>query len=109
MGKLENRSSRMVYHKLMSRIQSVRANPRYAFMFENANLGGDTMNDILAQPFRLPPNGKPMTIMQLAGFPGEVIDSVVSVLCRMAFDFGLWSDGAALGLRRGASLCPGGF
>jgi hypothetical protein len=36
----------------------------------------------------------PMTIMQLAGFPAEVVDSVVSVLCRMAFDFGLWSDGA---------------
>jgi uncharacterized protein len=36
-----------------------------------------------------------MTIMQLAGFPAEVIDSVVSVLCRMAFDFGLWSDGVA--------------
>jgi hypothetical protein len=32
--------------------------------------------------------------MQLAGFPAEVVDSVVSVLCRMAFDFGLWSDGA---------------
>jgi hypothetical protein len=30
-----------------------------------------------------------MSIMQLAGFPAEVIDSVVSVLCRMAFDFGL--------------------
>jgi hypothetical protein len=64
-------------------------------MFDNANLGGDTMVDILSQLFRLPPNGKPMTIMQLAGFPAEVIDSVVSVLCRMAFDFGLWSDGAA--------------
>jgi hypothetical protein len=36
-----------------------------------------------------------MTIMQLAGFPAEVIDSVVSVLCRMAFDFGLWSDGVS--------------
>ena len=36
-----------------------------------------------------------MTIMQLAGFPAEVVDSVVSVLCRMAFDFGLWSDGAS--------------
>jgi DNA helicase HerA-like ATPase len=35
-----------------------------------------------------------MTIMQLAGFPAEVVDSVVSVLGRMAFDFGLWSDGA---------------
>jgi hypothetical protein len=45
--------------------------------------------------FRLPPAGKPMTIMQLAGFPAEVVDSVVSVLCRMAFDFGLWSDGVA--------------
>jgi hypothetical protein len=45
--------------------------------------------------FRLPPQGKPMTIMQLAGFPAEVVDSVVSVLCRMAFDFGLWSDGVA--------------
>jgi hypothetical protein len=32
--------------------------------------------------------------MQLAGFPAEVVDAVVSVLCRMAFDFGLWSDGA---------------
>ena len=40
-------------------------------------------------------NGKPMTIMQLAGFPAEVVDSVVSVLCRMAFDFGLWSDGVS--------------
>ena len=36
-----------------------------------------------------------MTVMQLAGFPAEVVDSVVSVLCRMAFDFGLWSDGVA--------------
>jgi hypothetical protein len=63
-------------------------------MFDNANVGGDTMTESLSQLFRLPPNGVPMTIMQLAGFPGEVVDSVVSVLCRMAFEFGLWSDGA---------------
>jgi DNA helicase HerA-like ATPase len=43
----------------------------------------------------MPANGKPMTVMQLAGFPVEVVDSVVSVVCRMAFDFGLWSDGAS--------------
>jgi len=95
MGKLENLSSRMIYHKLIMRIQTLRNNPRYAFMFENANLGGDIMPDVLSQLFRLPANGKPITIMQLAGFPAEVIDSVVSVLCRMAFDFGLWSDGVA--------------
>ena len=94
MGKLENRSSRMKYNRLITRIETVRNDPRYAFMFENANVGGDTMAEVLGQLFRLPPNGKPMTVMQLAGFPAEVVDSVVSVLCRMAFDFGLWSDGA---------------
>jgi uncharacterized protein len=94
MGKLENRSSRMKYHKLIMRIESVSSDPRYNFMFENANVGGDTMADVLCQLFRLPPNGKPMTIMELAGFPSEVVDAVVSVLCRLAFDFGLWSEGA---------------
>ncbi|RAI34729.1 ATPase [Rhodoplanes elegans] len=94
MGKLENRNSRIVYHKLIQRIESVANDPRYAFMFENANVGGDTMADVISMLFRLPPNGRPMTIMQLAGFPAEVVDSLVSVLCRMAFDFGLWSDGA---------------
>src|SRR6202790_4989090 len=95
MGKLENRSSRIVYHKLISRIESVRNDPRYTFMFDNANVGGDTMAEVISHLFRLPANGRPMTIMQLAGFPVEVVDSVVSVLCRMAFDFGLWSDGVS--------------
>jgi DNA helicase HerA-like ATPase len=95
MGKLENRSSRIIYHKLISRIDTVRNDPRYAFMFDNANVGGDTMAEVISYLFRLPANGRPMTIMQLAGFPAEVVDSVVSVLCRMAFDFGLWSDGVS--------------
>src|SRR6266699_4244865 len=95
MGKLENRSSRIIYHKLISRIDTVRNDPRYTFMFDNANVGGDTMAEVIGHLFRLPANGRPMTIMQLAGFPVEVVDSVVSVLCRMAFDFGLWSDGVS--------------
>src|SRR6059058_3427125 len=36
MGKLENRSSRIIYHKLISRIETVRNDPRYTFMFDNA-------------------------------------------------------------------------
>jgi DNA helicase HerA-like ATPase len=95
MGKLENRSSRIIYHKLNSRIETVRNDPRYAFMFDNANVGGDTMAEVVSHLLRLPANGKPMTVMQLAGFPAEVVDSVVSVVCRMAFDFGLWSDGVS--------------
>ena len=94
MGKLENRASRMNYHRLMSRIETIRNNPRYDFMFENANVGGDTMAELLSQLFRIENADKPITIMQLAGLPVEVVDAVVCVLCRMAFDFGLWSDGA---------------
>jgi DNA helicase HerA-like ATPase len=94
MGKLENRSSRMNYHRLMMRIETIKNDPRYAFMFENASVGGDTMANLLSHLFRLEPNGKPISIMQLAGLPVEVVDAVVCVLCRMAFDFGLWSDGA---------------
>ena len=93
MGRLDSRVPRVVFSRLLARIDSVVADPRYAFMFENANVGGDTMSAILKGLFRLPTDGKPMTIMQLAGFPTEVVDVVVSVLGRMAFDFGLWSDG----------------
>jgi DNA helicase HerA-like ATPase len=95
MGKLENRSSRMTYHRLITRIESVANDPRYSFMFDNANVGGDTMAEVLSHLFRLPPNGKPITVMQLAGLPSEVVDAVVSVICRLAFDLGLWSEGAA--------------
>ena len=84
MGKLENRAAWAKYHRLMTRIETARNDPRYSFMFDNANVGGDTMLEVLSQLFRLPPDGMPMTIMQLAGFPAEVVDSVVSVLCRMA-------------------------
>jgi hypothetical protein len=38
-------------------------------------------------------NGKPITILELTGLPPEVVNVVVSVLCRMAFDFALWGEG----------------
>jgi uncharacterized protein len=94
MGKLENRSSRMKYFKLIMRIEAVSNDPRYHFMFENANVGGDTMAEAICNLFRIAAGAKPMTVMQLAGLPVEVVDSVVSVVGRMAFEFGLWSDGA---------------
>jgi DNA helicase HerA-like ATPase len=94
MGKLENRSDFPSYHRLMSRIESLSNDPRYRFMFERANVGGDTMADTLSTLFNLNDDSRTVTVMQLAGFPSDVVDSVVSVLCRMAFDFGVWSGGA---------------
>jgi DNA helicase HerA-like ATPase len=94
MGKLENSAVAGHYRRLLMRIHSVRKNPRYAFIFDESNGAGDTMVDILCELMRLQPDGQPMTIVQLAGFPAEVFDAIVSVLFRLAFEFGLWSDGA---------------
>jgi hypothetical protein len=37
-------------------------------------------------------NGKPLTIIDLSGVPAEVTDVVVSLVCRLIFNFALWSD-----------------
>jgi uncharacterized protein len=94
MGKLENRSTRMVHNRLMMRIETLQNDPRYAFMFENANVGGDTMAAVLNQLFQLEATSAGITILKLASLPGEVLDAIVCVVCRLAFEFGLWSDGA---------------
>lgn len=93
MGKLENRATRMVHHRLMQRIDGIRSDPRYAFMFENANVGGDTMAQVLDQLFHLESTERGLTILKLASLPGEVVDAVVCVTTRLAFEFGVWSDG----------------
>jgi DNA helicase HerA-like ATPase len=92
-GKLENRALVFNYTRLLNRIDTVRQDARYAFMFDNANVGGDSMVEVIADLFKYPSKGKTVTIVQLAGFPAEVADSVASVLCRMAFEIGVWSDG----------------
>lgn len=93
-GKLENRASRMTHHRLLARIEAIKNDPRYGFMFENANVGGDTMASVLSRLFRLEGDGRPVTVLRLATLPGEAVDAVVCVTLRLAFEFGLWSDGA---------------
>ena len=81
MGKLENRSLAhdlsQADHAHRDRRATIRATPSCSTTPMSA---ATPWSDALRQLFRLPPNGKPMTIMQLAGFPAEVVDSVVSVL-----------------------------
>lgn len=94
MGKLENRASRMAHHRLTLRIEAMLSDPRYAFIFNSANVGGDTMAALLGYLFQLEPNGKRVTVLKLASLPSEVMDVVVCVILRLAFDLGVWSDGA---------------
>jgi hypothetical protein len=93
MGSLAERENIASYKRLKARIEAVSFDPRYAFMFSQRTVE-DTMVDVIGRLFRVPADGKPITIMEIAGFPTEVVDALVSVLCRLAFDFNVWSNGA---------------
>ena len=92
MGNLDQRSTLAPYKRLKTRLEAITQDPRYSFMFGNLTVQDD-MASVLCRLFRIPVNGKPITIIELTGFPSEVTNVVVSVLCRMTFDFGLWSEG----------------
>ncbi|MEQ1578252.1 MAG: DUF87 domain-containing protein [Hyphomicrobium sp.] len=92
MGKLENKKDLAPYRNLKSRIDAISQDGRYAFMFGSLTVV-DGMAQVLSRIFRVPVNGRPITILELTGIPTEIVNVVVSVLCRMTFDFALWSEG----------------
>jgi DNA helicase HerA-like ATPase len=91
-GKLDLRGELAPYKRLKARLEAVTRDPRYAFMFGSLTVQ-DNMAQVLARLFRIPVNGKPIAILELGGLPSEIINVVVSVLARLAFDFGVWSAG----------------
>lgn len=92
-GRLEGRNEKPYLRSLKMRIIAAINDPRYHFMFSN-NTISDTIMETIAQIFRIPGENKPICTFQLAGIPSEVVNSVASVLCRMAFEIALWSEGA---------------
>jgi DNA helicase HerA-like ATPase len=92
MGKLENGDLAVSYQRLLMRINAARKNPRYAFIFDDGAEPSDTMIEVLCDILRVRDDERPMAILQLAAFPSEIMEVIVSVLFRMAFEFGLWSN-----------------
>lgn len=87
-----NRSEQVAsYQHLIARIERVAADRRFSFMFSSFMVQ-DNMSQVLASILRIPVNDKPVTIIDLSGMPSEIVDVVVSVLCRLIFEFALWTD-----------------
>ena len=91
-GQLDRPEDSAPYARLKARIQALRADRRYDFMFAGLSVK-DSMAEVLARLLRIPVEGRPITILQLSGVPSEIVDVVVSLLCRMVFDFAMWSMG----------------
>ena len=92
MGLLESKNDRPILKSLRTRIESAVSDPRYRFMF-NSRLIEDTIHETIGNIFRVPHDGRPVTCFEMAGMPSEVVNSVCSVLARLAFDLALWSEG----------------
>jgi hypothetical protein len=94
MGHLDASKDTAPFMRLKSKLEELKADPRYSFMFSGM-LVGDTMADFVSKVFRLPGNGKPISIVDVSGVPSDITSVVVAVLSRMVFDYAIWSRNEA--------------
>jgi hypothetical protein len=90
MGKLDRAGDSLPFQRIKTKLEELRADPRYTFMFSGM-LVSDSMPALIAKLFRLPSQGRPISIVDVSGVPSEVTSVVVSVLARMVFDYAIWS------------------
>jgi len=90
MGKLDKAGDNAPYLRLKTKVDEIRNDPRYAFMFSGMMVA-DSMSDFLARIFRLPGDGRPISIIDVSGVPSDITSVVVAVLARMVFDYAIWS------------------
>jgi hypothetical protein len=90
MGKLDRAGDTTPYARLKNKLDELKADPRYNFMFSGMMVT-DSMGSFIARLFRLPANGRPISIVDVSGVPSDITSVVVSVLARMVFDYAIWS------------------
>ena len=90
MGKIDKASTSAPFMRLKGKIDELKNDPRYNFMFSGM-LVGDTMTDFIGKIFRLPSGGKPISIIDVSGMPSDITSTVVAVLSRLVFDYAIWS------------------
>lgn len=91
MGRLEKTQAVAPYRRIKARLQALQNDTRFSFMFGGISVQ-DTMAEVLGTLFRIPVNGKPISVVDLSAVPSEILNVVVSVICRLTFDFALWSE-----------------
>ena len=79
MGKMDRAGDTAPYLRLKTKIDEIKADPRYSFMFSGM-LVADTMASFIQRIFRLPGGGKPISIIDVSGVPSEITSVVVAVL-----------------------------
>jgi hypothetical protein len=90
MGLLNKATDTAPYMRLKTKLDELKADPRYSFMFSGM-LVADSMTSFISKIFRLPAKGKPISIVDVSGVPSDITSVVVAVLSRLVFDYAIWS------------------
>jgi len=90
MGLLNKATDTAPYMRLKTKIDELKSDPRYQFMFSGM-LVADSMGAFITKIFRLPARGKPISIIDVSGVPSDIVSVVVAVLSRLVFDYAIWS------------------
>ena len=90
MGKLDKAEEVTPFMRLKNRIDELRNDQHYAFMFSGL-LVQDSLRALVSRLLRFPVDDRPVTTLDLSGVPSEIVDVVVSLFSRIVFDFALWS------------------
>ena len=90
MGKLEKPETLLPFLRLKNKIEELKNDRRYGFMFSGL-LVSDNLADTVTRLLRFPAQGRPISTLDLSGVPADIVDVVVAVLCRLVFDFAVWS------------------
>ncbi|HEY6916634.1 MAG TPA: DUF87 domain-containing protein [Allosphingosinicella sp.] len=90
MGLLNKATDTAPFMRLKTKIDELKQDPRYSFMFSGM-LVADSMVSFMTRIFRLPADGKPISIVDVSGVPSDITSVVVSVLARLVFDYAIWS------------------
>lgn len=91
MGRLEKAQNLGPYRTVKANLEHLINDPRFSFMFGSLTVQDD-MAAVISRIFRIPVNNKPISIVDVSGVPSEVVNVVISVISRMAFDLALWSE-----------------
>ncbi len=89
-GNLNRSEDVRPFQRLIGRLDTLMGDPRFAFMF-SGTLMRISMVDVISTLLRMPTDGAPLTLVDLSGVPSEVVEVVVSLFCRMVFDFQLFA------------------
>ncbi|WP_338468471.1 DUF87 domain-containing protein [Novosphingobium sp. ZN18A2] len=89
-GRLEKIADAHRYTQLRLTIEQYFNDERFRFIF-NADFASHSLERFLGEIMRVPGHGKPISIIDLAGVPTEIVNVVVATISRLVLDFAIRS------------------